>query len=336
MSGSPLTPAAGPAPVPAAGPAAGAAVTPAGEAAAAPGGRRRSGPARTLNRLDGLFQHGAWFLAPFLALYALFLIWPLLSGVWYSLNETNLAGIDTEFIGLDNYREAFDDPAVWDSLRNTVVFTALVTPMIVVTAFGLALLTHHLKYGTWFWRLAFFAPFLLPSAVVSDLWEWMYQPDFGLFNNALGTRVPWLLEGGWAMFSVALTTLWWTVGFAYLLYLAALHAIPAQLYEAAELDGAGPLKRLWYLTVPLVRSVTGLIVILTLLASLQVFDQIFLMTAGGPNNETRPVVQYIVQQGFTGYRIGYASAVSYIVFVLIVSVTLLRLLAVRKREEALR
>jgi multiple sugar transport system permease protein len=285
------------------------------------------------HRLGRIFQHGGWFVAPFLLVYGMFLIWPLVSGLWYSLNETNLAGIDTEFVGLANYREALGDDAMWDSLGNTLRFTAMVTPMIVVTALGLALLAHHIKHGKWFWRLAFFAPFLLPSAVISDLWRWLYEPDFGLINNAINHRTPWLLEPDWAMFSVVLATLWWTVGFSFLLYLAALQAIPDHLYEAAALDGAGPFKRLWHITIPMLRNITGLVVILQILASLQVFDQFFLITEGGPNNETRPVVQYIIYQGFTGYRIGYASAVSYIVFVLIVSVTLLRLWLVRRREE---
>ncbi|MDT0346236.1 carbohydrate ABC transporter permease [Streptomyces litchfieldiae] len=300
------------------------ATRPAGERAAGDGVRAR---------LGRVFQHGGWFVAPFLVVYALFLIWPLVSGLWYSLNETNLAGINTEFIGLDNYREALGDDQMWDSLGNTLRFTAMITPLIVIVAFGLALLAHNIKHGKWFWRLAFFAPFLLPSAVMAELWRWLYEPDFGLLNNTLNERVPWLLEGDWAMFSMVLATLWWTVGFSFLLYLAALQSIPDHLYEAAALDGAGPFKRMWHITVPMVRNITGLIVVLQILASLQVFDQIFLINEGGPNNETRPVVQYIIQQGFTGYRIGYASAISYIVFVLIVAVTLLRLWMVRNRSE---
>ncbi len=278
-------------------------------------------------------QHGGWFIAPFLLFYGLFLVWPLVSGLWYSLNETNLAGINTEFIGLDNYREALGDGQLWDSLGNTLTFTAMLTPLIVAVAFGLALLAHNIRHGKWFWRLAFFAPFLLPSAVMADLWRWLYEPDFGLINNTFNERIPWLLEGDWAMFSMVLATLWWTVGFSFLLYLAALQAIPDHLYEAAALDGAGPWQRMRHITVPMVRNITGLIVVLQILASLQVFDQIFLINEGGPNNETRPVVQYIIQQGFTGYRIGYASALSYIVFVLIVAVTLVRLWLVRKRTE---
>ncbi|UED86643.1 carbohydrate ABC transporter permease [Streptomyces profundus] len=298
-----------------------------------PGAADGGGPRARLGRV---FQHGGWFVAPFLLVYALFLVWPLVSGLWYSLNETNLAGINTEFIGLGNYREAFGDGEMWDALGNTLRFTAMITPLIVVTAFGLALLAHNIKRGKWFWRLAFFAPFLLPSAVLAELWRWLYEPDFGLLNNTLNHRVPWLLEGDWAMFSMVLATLWWTVGFSFLLYLAALQSIPNHLYEAAALDGAGPLKRMWHITVPMVRTITGLILVLQILASLQVFDQIFLINEGGPNNETRPVVQYIIQQGFTGYRIGYASAISYIVFLLIVVVTLARLWLVRNREENIR
>ncbi len=284
-------------------------------------------------RLGRIFQHGGWFVAPFLLVYALFLLWPLGSGLWYSLNETNIAGIDSEFVGLDNYREALGDDQMWDSLGNTLQFTAMSTPLIVVAALGLALLAHNIRRGKWFWRLAFFAPFLLPSAVMSQMWEWLYEPDFGLINNAINHRTPWLIDPNWAMFSVVLATLWWTVGFNFLLYLAALQAIPEHLYEAAELDGAGPWQRMRHITIPMLRNITGLVVILQILASLQVFDQIFLMTSGVPNAEIRPVVQYVVQQGFTGYRIGYASAISYILFVLVVSVTLLRLWMVRRREE---
>ncbi|WP_234320522.1 carbohydrate ABC transporter permease, partial [Streptomyces sp. SBT349] len=295
--------------------------------------RRATDPGGARARLGRILQHGGWFVAPFLVFYALFLLWPLVSGIWYSLNETNLAGINSEFIGLDNYREALGDDQMWDSLGNTLTFTAMITPLIVVAAFGLALLAHNIRRGKWFWRLAFFAPFLLPSAVMAELWRWLYEPDYGLLNNTLDHRVPWLLEGDWAMFSMVLATLWWTVGFSFLLYLAALQSIPDHLYEAAALDGAGALKRMWHITVPMVRNITGLIVVLQILASLQVFDQIFLINEGGPNNETRPVVQYIITQGFTGYRIGYASAISYIVFVLIVAVTLLRLWMVRNRTE---
>ncbi|MDT0266813.1 sugar ABC transporter permease [Streptomyces sp. DSM 44915] len=287
-------------------------------------------------RLGRALQHGGWFVAPFLVVYALFLVWPLVSGLWYSLNETNLAGINTEFIGLDNYREALDDGEMWDALGNTLRFTAMITPLIVLFAFGLALLAHNIRHGKWFWRLAFFAPFLLPSAVLAELWRWLYEPDFGLLNHTINHRVPWLLDGDWAMFSMVLATLWWTVGFSFLLYLAALQSIPGHLYEAAALDGAGPLQRMWHITVPMVRQITGLIVVLQILASLQVFDQIFLINEGGPNNETRPVVQYIIQQGFTGYRIGYASAISYLVFLLVVVVTLARLWLVRNREENVR
>jgi multiple sugar transport system permease protein len=164
-------------------------------------------------RLGRVFQHGGWFVAPFLLVYALFLLWPLASGLWYSLNETNIAGIDSEFIGLDNYTEAFGDAQMWDSLGNTLRFTAMSTPLIVVVALALALLAHNIRRGKWFWRLAFFAPFLLPSAVMSQMWEWLYQPDFGLINNAINHRTPWLIDPNWAMFSVVLATLWWTVGF---------------------------------------------------------------------------------------------------------------------------
>jgi multiple sugar transport system permease protein len=137
------------------------------------------------------------------------------------------------------------------------------------------------------------------------------------------------------MWSMVLTTVWWTVGFNFLLYLAALQSIPQHLYDAAAIDGATAWTKLRSITLPLLGRTTGLIVVLQLLASLKVFDQIYLMTNGGPEEATRPIIEYAYEVGFSGYRIGYASAITYILFVLIVIVSLGQLRLLRKREEAL-
>jgi multiple sugar transport system permease protein len=280
-------------------------------------------------------QHGLLFVAPFLLVYVAFLVWPTLLGLRMSFSSVNIAGSNDHLVGFANYAEAFGDPRMWRSLWNTLLFTVLSTVPLVILGLLFALLVHNLRFVQWLWRLSFFGPFLLPSAVVSILWlEMIYPPDYGLLNGTFGTDLLWLGDPDLAMWSMVLTTVWWTVGFNFLLYLAALQSIPQHLYEAAAIDGASAWDKLRSITLPMLSRTTALIVILQLLASLKVFDQIYLMTAGGPEDATRPIIEYAYDMGFTGYRIGYASAVSYILFVLIVVVSLVQLRLFRKREEA--
>ena len=284
-------------------------------------------------------EHGLLFIAPFLLAYALFLVWPLLSGVGMSLRSDNITGTGGEFVGFDNYAEALQDPNVWSSMWNTVWFTVLSTVPLVFTGLVLALFAHHLRVVQWLWRLSWFAPFLLPSGVVGLLFLWVIFPsDFGFADQLLASfglhpGIGWLTDERYAMLSIVLATLWWTVGFNFLLYLAALQSIPQHLYEAAELDGAGARQQLLHITLPMLRRTTGVVVVLQLLASLKIFDQVYIMTGGGPDDSTRPILQYVYQAGFTGYRIGYASAVSYIFFALIVIVSLVQLRLSRRNGE---
>lgn len=264
---------------------------------------------------------GFAFVAPFLVAFALFLVWPLAYGLWLSLTDRSLQG-NGGFAGLSNYSEALTDSQVWQTLGNTVLFTVFSSVPLVVVALVMALLVHTGLPGQWMWRLAYFAPYLLPVAVVTLIWQWLYQPDLGLMNNLLGDLglgpYGWLTGERLAMWSIAIVTLWWTIGFNFLLYLAALQAIPDHLYEASALDGAGAWRRMWSITLPQLRRTTGLIAVLQVLASLKVFDQIYLLTYGGPNGKTRSILEYIYDTGFTGYRLGYASAISYVFFALIV------------------
>ncbi|MGW4235597.1 carbohydrate ABC transporter permease [Streptomyces sp. NPDC004749] len=284
-------------------------------------------------------DHGLMFVAPFLLVYALFLIWPLVSGLAMSLRSDNITGTGGEFVGLANYAEALGDPEVWSSLWNTVWFTVLSTVPLVLVGLVFALLAHHVRVVRWLWRLSWFAPFLLPSGVIGLLFLWVIYPsDFGFADQVLASfglhpGIGWLTDERYAMLSIVLATVWWTVGFNFLLYLAALQAIPPYVYEAAELDGAGPAHRLWHITLPLLRRTTGVVVVLQVLASLKIFDQVYILTGGGPDDSTRPVLQYVFQAGFTGYRIGYASAVSYLFFALIVLVSLVQLRLSRRSGE---
>ncbi|MFF4716443.1 carbohydrate ABC transporter permease [Streptomyces eurythermus] len=295
---------------------------------------RADGPRRTgRQRSPG---SGLVFVLPFLLLFALFLVWPVVQGLWMSLTDSSLALRDTAFVGFDNYAEAFGDPDVWSSLGNTVFFTAVSSVPLVLVALAMALLVHSGIAGQWAWRLAFFAPYLLPVTVVTLIWSWLYQPDLGFANQlleALGMEpVGWLADESVAMWSIAALTVWWTVGFNFLLYLAALQSLPTTFDEAAALDGAGAWRRLWSITLPQLRRTTALVAMLQILASLKVFDQIYILTKGGPDGSTRPVLEYVYDVGFTGYRLGYASAVSYLFFALIIIVSLVQLRLFRRED----
>ncbi|MFD8622802.1 carbohydrate ABC transporter permease [Streptomyces hygroscopicus] len=306
--------------------------TPARQAAA---GSRR--PAAT-DRPRSAGRTGWLFATPFLVFFTLFLVVPLGIGLWMSFTDSSLTGHgDSAFVGLDNYTEAFGDSQVWETLGNTVWFTVLSTVPLVIISLVMALLVYTGMPGQWLWRLSFFASHLLPVAVVFQIWNMLYQPDRGMLNAVLKAvgidGIGWLTDEKYAMWSIALVTLWWTVGFNFLLYLAALQAIPDHLYEAAALDGAGAWRRLWSITLPQLRRTTALIAVLQVMASLKVFDQIYLLTKGGPNGSTRPILEYIYDTGFTNYRLGYASAVSYVFFGVIIILSLAQLKIFSRRED---
>ena len=282
---------------------------------------------------------GIWFVLPFLVVYAAFVLWPLLYGLGLSFLDTSLVRAESRFVGLDNYVLLFSDPEVWRTLGVTIFFTIGSTIPLVLVALVMALLVQTGVRGQWFWRFAYFAPFLLPVATVALIWEWLFSGDFGLFNGILtGMGLPevgWLTDEQIGLWSVVILTVWWTVGFNFLLYLAALQAIPAQLYEAAEIDGAGGWRRLFSITLPLLNRTTGLVVVLQVLASLKLFDQAYILydASGGPGGVATPILQYVYETGFTDYRLGYASAISYMFFVLIILIALVQARLTRRSES---
>ncbi|MEU6102520.1 carbohydrate ABC transporter permease [Streptomyces flaveolus] len=303
--------------------------TTAPDGATAPPQPHPSAPPPVPRRRPSLTGDGGLFVLPFLVFFGLFLVWPVVQGLWMSLTDASLSLRGTEFVGFANYAEAFGDPDVWSSLGNTVFFTVISCVPLVLVALAMALLVHSGLAGQWVWRLAYFAPYLLPVTVVTLIWTWLYQPDIGLGNQLLTSLglepVGWLSDESVAMWSVAALTVWWTVGFNFLLYLAALQSLPVAYDEAAALDGAGAWRRLWSVTLPQLRHTTVLVAILQMLASLKVFDQIYILTKGGPNGSTRPILEYVYDVGFTGYRLGYASAVSYVFFAIVIVISVVQL-----------
>src|SRR3954454_4146655 len=183
------------------------------------------------------FGRAGWpMVAPFFLVYVLFLLWPIVGALWSSLFDSSLGVTDGGWRGLGNYTELLSDGDFWSAMWHTLLFTLLTTPVLVLLALGLAMLVDRALPAQWLLRLAFFAPYVLPVSVVVLLFNWMFQPGFGLINGALTwvglSEVNWLGKEGTAMSSVVILTTWWTLGFNFVLYLAALQDIPKEIYEA--------------------------------------------------------------------------------------------------------
>jgi multiple sugar transport system permease protein len=279
---------------------------------------------------------GWLFATPFLALYIAFLIGPVLIGIVISLfNTTTVQTGLGDFVGFSNYSDVLTSGDFWDSMWHSVLFTLLTTPLLVLLPLLFAILASRMSRGQWFYRLAYFAPYVVPSAAVCLIFAFMYTPETGLITNAFGwvglTAPDFFGTTSGAWFAVVLLTLWWTFGFNFILYTAAIQEISDEVYEAASMDGAGPWQQIRSITVPLLRPTMSLVLILQILASLKVFDQIYILLAGGPNYSTRPVIQYIYDTGFTSYRGGYAAAATMVYFVLLVMISASWFLLRRRR-----
>ncbi|WP_261165427.1 carbohydrate ABC transporter permease [Microbacterium sp. Marseille-Q6965] len=296
-------------------------------------------PRRFSHAGDRREQLVGWaFLTPFLIAFVLFLVWPIIHGIFLGFTNQSLTGAGGDFVGFANYAEALSDPVMWRSLGNTVWFTFLSTVPLVLIALIMALLVDQGLPGQWLWRLSFFMPFLLASTVISQIWVWIFNPQIGAANallESLGMEpIAWLQDPRTNMLAIVIATVWWTVGFNFLLYLAALQNIPTQQYEAASIDGAGKWRQLFSITLPQLGPATVLIVLLQILASLKLFDQAYQMLGGVSSDTTRSIVQYIYEAGFVGYRFGYSAAISYVFFALIVILGLVQLGIVGRRRES--
>ena len=281
---------------------------------------------------------GWLFSTPFLVFYVLFLIGPVLIGIVISLfNTTTVKSGLGGWVGLSNYRDVLKSSDFWKSMWHSVLFTLLTTPLLVILPLIFAIFAARLTHNKWFFRLTFFAPYVVPSSAVCLIFAFMYTPQTGLITKAFGwvglTSPNFLGSTSGAWFAVVLLTLWWTFGFNFILYTAAIQDISEEVYEAASIDGASPWQQVSRITIPLLRPTTSLVLILQILASLKVFDQIYILLSGGPDKSTRPVIEYIYDTGFTSYRGGYASAATMVYFLLLVLVSASWIL-LRRRGDA--
>ncbi len=266
------------------------------------------------------------FLVPYLMVFVLFRFGPIAGGWLISLTRWSLLG-SPRWIGVANYRVLWHDPLFWVSVKNTLAFTAMAGPTLVLGGLALALLVDQPLRGRHLARVIIFAPYAVMSAVVGVLWNWLYDTNFGILNyylRLLGLpSIAWLTNERVALAAVVLTTVWWTVGYNMVIFLAGLQDVPAELHEAAIVDGATFWQRFRSITLPLLAPTTYAVVILTLINTGQVFDQIYVMTAGGPGTATLTLVQYMYYQAFQTYNLGYGAAVAYATFVALLLITLI-------------
>jgi len=268
---------------------------------------------------------GLLFALPFLALYSLILVFPLLRGVWLSLNQVDLFG-DGHFVGLGNYGRLLHDPVFGTSLVNTFEVTLMIVPPLTVIALLLALALNRAGKGAAIVRGVFFSSAVLSVTIVTLIWRFILAPDAGLLGEAwkaVGWQpLPFLSDEHLVLPALALTTIWWSLGFPMLLFLAGLQQIPEDMYEAAALDNASRWTTFWRITLPSLRRTLVLVVMLQTAAQLQLFGQSQLLTAGGPSGASRTAVLFLFEAAFGRWELGYASAAAEVLFLIILAVTI--------------
>jgi multiple sugar transport system permease protein len=280
---------------------------------------------------------GYAFLAPFLGVYAVFLVYPFGLGLWMSLHDWEIVGDYRQYIGWLNYEELWEDPYFWEALKRTLQFAAMTAPAATVLGLALALALNRPGRTYSLLRGIFFASSIFSVTVVTLVWTMVLNPDRGLIANGLRAvglePISFLTDQTWAMPALVVTSLWWGAGFPMALFLAGLQQIPPEVYEAARLDNASRWAVLRHITLPALARTMLLVVVLQTVMHLQVFGQPLLMTRGGPSNSTRPLVQLIYETGFRDWRSGYASALSLVLFALMFCVALLQLRLSRQEEN---
>ncbi|WP_405608570.1 carbohydrate ABC transporter permease [Streptomyces sp. NBC_00076] len=268
----------------------------------------------------------AVFIAPAFLGFVVFLLWPTLRGIYLSFTRFNLL-TPAEWVGLDNYVRMVHDPIFWDSMTVTVEYVVINIGIQTVSALAIAVLLQRLTQSALL-RGIVLTPYLMSNVVAGLVWLWILDTQLGIGNEivtALGfDRIPFLADETWAIPTIALINVWRHVGYTTLLLFAGLQAIPNDMYEAARVDGASEWRMFWRITMPLLRPVLAVVLIMTVIGSFQVFDTVAVTTAGGPANATNVLQYYIYGSAFGRFQFGYASAMSVALLVVLSAITILQ------------
>jgi multiple sugar transport system permease protein len=283
-------------------------------------------------------RYGYLFICPTLLFFCVFVAFPLAFSFYLSFHSWNPLSDQRTFVGLDNYAELLHSESFIRSVGNTLVFTAGVVGLTVVFSLLLALALNQGLHGTGLFRAIFYSPVVTSFVATGLVWLWLLDPGYGAVNHAFGLvglpRPGWASDPAWAMPTVILTFAWREVGYFTIVYLAGLQGIPDTIKEAARIDGAGAWQVFWRITLPLLLPTTLFVMVLGVIRATQIsFGLIYVMTGGGPVGATNVMVLYLYQQAFEFFRMGYASAVAYVLFAFIFGVTLIQFRVLERRAQ---
>jgi putative chitobiose transport system permease protein len=271
------------------------------------------------------------FLLPALLMLGLTVFYPalqafLLSFTRYEYDITQ----PPQWVGLQNFRRLLVDPIFWQTLKNTVIYLLGAVPVLVIAPLGLAILVNQQLLGIRWFRAAYYVPVVISMVVAGIAWRWLYA-ETGLLNQFLKALqlseagIPWLTSPQLALFSVMIVTIWKGLGYYMVIYLAGLQAIPSDLYEAAAIDGSTGWRQHWDITVPLMRPYLFLVAVISAISATKVFEEIYIMTQGGPRSSSKTLVYYVYQRAFQDLEISYACTIGLVMFLLILALSMLRL-----------
>ncbi len=270
------------------------------------------------------------FLLPALVALWLTVFWPALQAFYLSFTKYEYDLTQTpQWVGLANFQRLWVDPVFWKTMGNTLVYLIGVVPILVIFPLGLALLVNQKLRGINWFRASFYTPVVISMVVAGIAWKWLYAEN-GLFNQFLARLgleqgIPWLTSPNWAIFSVMVVTVWKGLGYYMVIYLAGLQSIPDELYEAAALDGSDSYLKHWDITVPLMRPYLILVAVISAISATKVFEEVYIMTQGGPRNSSKTVVYYLYEQAFSDLEISYACTIGLVLFLIILGLSVVNL-----------
>lgn len=278
---------------------------------------------------------GYAFVGLFALPYLLFNVMPVLAGLLIAFTDFSIIG-DVHWVGWQNFAEAANDVWVWLAFKNVAFYGLIVVPSVTVIGLIAALYVNQRYPFSALARSIFFAPYVVSASVIGLIWVWMLDTQRGLINHYLGLigikSIPWLTSANWSLASVSLASIWWDMGLAFVLFLAALQDVPKDLIEAARIDGANRWQRFWYVTLPQIRPTLSMVVTLQLISTMKIFSQVHVMTDGGPAGSSSSVIHYVYSVAIEQARFGYASAIGLVLFGLILAITLLQRLLVKEQR----
>ena len=268
------------------------------------------------------------FLLPALLILSLTVFWPAVQAFYLSFTHYDDLTQPPQWVGGENFRRLWADPVFWQALGNTLVYIIGIVPILVVAPLGLAILVNQKLRGIHWFRAAYYTPVVISTVVAGIAWKWLYAEN-GLLNQwlkQLGVGcIPWLTSPNWAIFSVMAVTVWKGLGYYMVIYLAGLQSIPDDLYEAAAMDGSDGISKHWNITVPLMKPYLLLVAVISAISATKVFEEVYIMTQGGPRNSSKTIVYYLYEQAFHNLEISYACTIGLVLFLVILVLSILNL-----------